>query len=64
MTDKDRELTEILYEMDCAERAVRRARLGLTPEDPLEAMKRLGELARELDEIGRSAAPLRRDNSN
>jgi hypothetical protein len=51
MTDMPRELTAILYEIDCAERAVRRARLGLTPEDPLEAMKRLGELARELLEI-------------
>lgn len=53
MDDKPRELTEILYEMDRAERAVRHARLGLTPEDPLEAMKRLGELARELEAFGR-----------
>ena len=43
---------------------MRHAHVGLAPEDPLEAMKRLGELARKLDEMKQSAAPLRRDNSN
>lgn len=52
MANQPRELTEILYDMDCAERAVRHARLGLTPEDPLDAMKRLGELARKLAALG------------
>ena len=51
VSDKPRELSEILYDMDSPERVLRHARLGLTREDPLAAMKRLGELARELELI-------------
>ena len=49
VTDKPRELAEILYDIDRAECVLRHAPLGLTREDPLDAMKRLGELARELE---------------
>lgn len=48
VTEKPRELVEILYDVDRAERALRHARVGLTREDPLDAMRRLGELAAEL----------------
>jgi len=52
MGKKQRDLVTILYEMDRAECVLRHVRLGLTDEDPLLAMKRLGELARELEELG------------
>ncbi len=40
---------------------LRHAPAGMTTEDPLEATKRLGDIARKLDELGRRAYPESRE---
>ena len=51
-----RDLAAILYDIDNALRVLKHAADGLTPEDPLTAMRSLGELADELEQIGDVAA--------
>jgi hypothetical protein len=44
-----RDLVSILYDVNEQLRVLRQASAGVTKESPLEAMARLGELARELE---------------
>ena len=59
MTDKARELKEVLYETYFAERPVQQARLGLTPEAALDLDRvtytALGELATATEKARRDA---------
>ena len=49
------DLTALLVAFDDCLRVLRHAPAGLTREDPLEAAKRLGDIARKLEKLGRQA---------
>ena len=55
------DLTALLVAFDDCLRVLRHAPADLTSEDPWEAAKRLGDIARELEELGRRAYPESRE---
>ncbi len=57
MQNPARDLVVVLFDVNEALRVLRHAPLALTSEDPLEAMKRLGELAAEMEQLGKAMPP-------
>ena len=53
----DNDLTALLVAFDDCLRVLRHAPADLTSEDPWEAAKRLGDIARQLEELGHRAYP-------
>ncbi len=53
----DNDLTALLVAFDDCLRVLRHAPAGMTTEDPLEAAKRLGDIARKLEELAHRAYP-------